>query len=126
MQNITIEKALVNTEALDAALRTALGAAVSGISYTRSVVTVHLADDATPEQVNQASTIVLTHDPAQLTAEQQAELDRRSRLAQARQDWGAAELDLAGYGGQAAPIQQLAQKIVLLEREIGELRKGQG
>jgi len=56
--------------------------------------------------------------------EQQAEVDRETKLNQARQNYGAAELDLTGFSGQPALIQQLAQKIVLLEREIADLREG--
>jgi hypothetical protein len=57
-------------------------------------------------------------------AERQAEENRQTKLSQARQSYGAAELDLTAFSGQPALVQQLAQKIVLLEREIADLRRG--
>jgi hypothetical protein len=70
MQNIQISKSGVNTDALDAALRTALGEQVFGISIGPHGVIVHLADDVTPAQIAQAEQIVIDHDPSILTPEQ--------------------------------------------------------
>lgn len=58
------------------------------------------------------------------TSTQQAEQQREQKLAQARQDYGTSELDVIAYGSQSVLIQKLAQKIVLLEREITDLRRG--
>lgn len=55
---------------------------------------------------------------------QAAEQQRKNKLNQARQDYGGAEIDLAAYGGQSALIQKIVQKILLLEREIADLRGG--
>jgi hypothetical protein len=56
--------------------------------------------------------------------ERQAETDRRTRLAQARQNYRAPEMDLTAYGSQSAIIQRLAQKIAWLEQEVADLRGG--
>lgn len=122
MHNITIEPRNVNPEALDGELRAALGEVYAGLSTGPYGICIHLADEASPAQEQQAKQIVASHDPARLTAGQQAELDRVEKLEQARNDYGVVELDAAAYKSQPALIQQLAQKIVMLEREIADLR----
>jgi hypothetical protein len=122
MKDITIERSAVNIDALDAELRAALGAATSGYSIGGGKVIVHLLDSATPQQEALARQVVATHDAARLTQQQQQEAERQSRLAQSRRDFGAMEIDLAPYGTQPPTIQQLAQKIAWLEREITDLR----
>jgi len=122
MIEVTIPRASVNVEALDEQLRTALGAATSGFSVGRGEVTVHLSETATPTQIEQARAIVVSHDPAALTASQQAALMRRQKLDQARRDYGASEIDLAAYAGKDPLLAALAQKITWLEREIAALR----
>jgi hypothetical protein len=112
MQNIQVEKAAVNTSALDAELRNNLGNIVKGISSSRGQVIVHLDDNATAEQVSQAQQIVLDHDESQLTSEQLArqllEVDRESyRVA---------------FDPASISLQQLAERIVWLEKEIRDLR----
>jgi hypothetical protein len=87
-------------------------------------VIIHLQDNATPQQESQAMQIAQSHDPSKLTPEQQAAITRKSKLDQARRDYGATELDLQPFGGQPALIQQIAQKVVFLEREIAEMRGG--
>lgn len=123
MKDITIERSTVNIDGLDAELRAALGAITTGFSLGGGKVTVHLLDAATPQQEAQARQIVLAHDSARLTPEQQAEALRKTRLDQARRDYGATEIDLAPYATQGPMIQQLAQKIAWLEREIADLRR---
>jgi hypothetical protein len=123
MKDVTIERSTVNIEALDAELRAALGAATTGFTAGGGKIVVHLLDSATPQQENLARQIVLAHDPARLTPQQQQEAERKTKLDQARRDYGAAELDLAPYAGQGPIIQKLAQKILWLEREIADLRR---
>lgn len=120
MQNLTFKRP-VNREALDAELRTAIGEGLIGISTGPSGVVIHVADSVSPQTVQ---TVVNAHDPSRLTPKQQAEIDRKNKLDQARRDYGSAELDLASYGSQNAIIQKLAQKILWLEREIADLRGG--
>jgi hypothetical protein len=121
MQDITIAQKPVNIEALDADLRAALGSTVAGISTGPYGVEVHLSDDATPTQLNQARSIVQAHDATKLSAQQQAEVQREAQLEQARQD-NATSLNVSDYSGQNALIQKLAQKIAWLEQEIADLR----
>lgn len=122
MNDVMVIKNPINAEALDAALRAALGNATTGVSTGNGQAVVHLTDSTTPAQEEQARQIVLAHDPALLTPRQQAEATRQQQLAQARATYGTSELDLAAYSGQSALIQQLAGKIAWLEREIANLR----
>ena len=121
MIDIIIARASVNVEALDEQLRAALGAVTSGFSLASGSVILHLADKATPAQIDQARAIVTGHDPAALTPSQQAALSRRQKLDQARRDYGAAEIDLTIFAANPL-LQSLAQKIAWLEREIAALR----
>jgi len=123
MKDIIIERSAVNIDALDAELRAALGPATSGFTLGGGKVIVHLVDTAAPQQENQARQIILNHDPARLTPEQQADILRRAKLDQARKDYGAAEIDLSLYSSQGPVIQLLATKIAWLEREIADLRR---
>ncbi|MEO8609959.1 MAG: hypothetical protein ABI690_18845 [Chloroflexota bacterium] len=122
MIEVTVNRAAVNIEALDEQLRTAFGSATSGFSIGAGQVTVYLADNATPTQVDQARAIVISHDPSALTVAQQAALISRQKLDQARRDYDAAEIDLTPYAGKDPLLVALAQKIVWLEREIVSLR----
>jgi hypothetical protein len=103
MKSVIVERGAVNVEALDAALRAALGAATTGYSISGGNVIVHLLDSATAQQENQA---------------------RIQKLNQARTNYGVNPLDVATYTAQPALIQQLAQKISWLEQEIAALQGG--
>jgi hypothetical protein len=120
MNDIVVQKASINPEALDADLRTALGAAVSGISYNGGKVVVHMDDSATPTQVQQAQQIVGSHDANRLTAAQQAAVTRQEALAQLRETADAITLKPADFSGAQ---QGLAQKVMWLEQEVRELRQ---
>ena len=122
MREIMIERSTVNIEALDATLRTALGQAISGVSSRAGQVIVHLSATVSQAQIDQARSIVIAHDPAQLTAEQQAEIDRRQALETARAA-NTTPLNTADYNSETAAIQQLAQKIAWLEQEIDNLQQ---
>ncbi|MBL8156142.1 MAG: hypothetical protein JNM70_18325 [Anaerolineae bacterium] len=87
-------------------------------------VTLCLADSVKPAQVNQARRLVETHDPAQLTPDQQAAADRAIKLQQSRGEAGADELRLADFDGKDVLLIQLARKILWLEREVRALRSG--
>jgi hypothetical protein len=123
MKDITIERGIVNIDALDADLRAALGDITSGFSVSGGRVIVHLLDAATRQQEDQARQIVLNHDPTRLTQQQQQQAERQAKLDQARKDYGTAEIDLTVYASQGPIIQQLAQKIAWLEREVTDLRR---
>jgi hypothetical protein len=123
MKDISIERSIVNIDALDSELRAALGELTTGFSTGGGRVIVHLLDAATSQQEGLARQIVLAHDPARLTPPQQLEAERQAKLDQARKEYGAAEIDLAVYDSQGPIIQQLAQKIAWLEREIADLRR---
>jgi hypothetical protein len=120
MQTIAIAQNSVNSEALDSALRAALGAQAIGISTGPYGVAVHLSDQASQADIDQVQAIVAAHDPAVLTAEQQARIDQQAALDSARAA-NAVPLNLADYSGEAANMQQLAQKIAWLEQEIAAL-----
>jgi hypothetical protein len=119
MNDIVVQKASINIEALDADLRAALGAAVSGISYGGGQVTVHMDDNATPTQVQQAQQIVGSH-ANRLTAAQQAAVTRQEALAQLRQTADGITLATADFAGKQ---RDLAQKVMWLEQEVRELRQ---
>ena len=125
MKDITIERNAVNLAALDADLRAALGAAVSGASYAQSVVTVHFTDKIdsgdVDKQVDTARRIVLNHDPAVLTPQQQKEQAQAAKLAAARQS-NTADLDAAKFAD--PQLNEVARKVAWLEQEIIALRAG--
>lgn len=123
MIDIVIDRSVINPEALDAELRAALGDKASGISARRGQVVVHLTDEASNADQDQARSIVLNHDPAVLTPHQAAEQARRTQLTQARQ-LNALPLDVAAYDGESALIQALAERIARLELEIAQLGGG--
>lgn len=123
MNEVIVKKASINPEALDSALRLALGSAVSGFSYNNGQVTVHLADDATAQQITQVQQIVANHDPAVLTAAQQTEVNRQLTLEQARQAAGALQINPTDFAGKQ---QDLARKVILLEQELRDLRQRLG
>lgn len=122
---ITTNKSL-NMEALDAALRTALGTKVSGFSVGGGQVIVHMDDSATPAQIQQAQQIVADHNASGLTPTQQAEQERQQALEQMRQTAGNLELQTSDYNGQPQAIQNLAQKVMWLEQELRELQRRLG
>lgn len=123
MKNLTLELNAANILSLDYDLRAALGSRFYGLTYDGSHVTLVLDDTVTPDQVRQAQTVVLTHDPARLTPDQQAAVLNAAKLDQARKDYAAAELDLTPYQGKDPTLEKLAQKVLWLEREINALRK---
>ncbi len=125
MKTVLIDvPAEVNVAALDAALRAALGADIFGLVADGQRVTLCLADSVKPAQVNQARRLVETHDPAQLTPEQQAAADRAIKLQQSRGEAGVDELRLADFDGKDVLLIQLARKVLWLEREVRALRSG--
>jgi hypothetical protein len=121
MRDITLERAPVNAAALDAALRAALGEVVIGISASRDQVTVHLTDDATTQQLQQARAILVAHDPVQLTPEQAAAQARQMQLVTARAN-NAEPLDTANFQASEPDVQALVARLMWLELELRELR----
>jgi hypothetical protein len=121
MQEITINRTSINVQALDDALRTALGATTIGVSTRPGQVTVHLLDTATPQQLDQVRAILQAHDPAQLTAVQQRRLDRAALIDQLRGQ-NPIPLNPADFNAETDAIRRLARKIAWLEQEIKELR----
>ena len=105
----------VNLEALDASLRQALGAAVAGISLRRAQVIVHLAADASPQQVASARSLVQRHDPQQLSEKQQEQKQREQQIKAAHADALAAR--------QAATGADINEQVALLTRRIDWLEK---
>lgn len=76
MIDLRFPRTTINSDALDAELKGALGRKCFGFSIGDSGVTVHLADDSSLIEQEQVNVIVLGHDPAILTARQQADCDR--------------------------------------------------
>lgn len=119
MKNITIERAFSTPEtadALDKALREALGERVSGISARtggKSII-VHLNDSATAEDDNTARQIVLTHDFNKRTPEQVAQAERKQarEAARAKVDGGKATKDEI--------IDYLLLQVAYLNEQLGE------
>ena len=121
MLNIVVElTGPVNLEALDAALRSALGGAVVGVSAADDSVLIHLRADASPDTAAQARSAAARHDPAALSPRQQAERDRSDRLDAARRDAGDSPLDPDAFADPR--LRALAQRVVWLALEIEALR----
>ncbi len=120
MNDVVMQKASINPEALDSDLRAALGGAVNGVSYSTGQVTIHLDDAATPSQLQQAQQVVLNHDPALLTAAQQEAVARQEALAQLEEAAAAVTLKLADFPGAQ---QGLAQKVLWLEQAVRDLQQ---
>ncbi|MGQ9889714.1 MAG: hypothetical protein ACUVSX_14675 [Aggregatilineales bacterium] len=120
MLNLVVEPSgPVNLEALDAALRAALGSVVLGVSAADDSVHIHLRADASPDAAAQARSLAVRHDPAALSPRQQAERDRRDLLAAARRAAG----DPLEPDAFADPrLRALAQRVVWLALEIEALR----
>jgi hypothetical protein len=127
MKTVTIESIPdVNIPALDKALRDALGNSVFGLGYSNQVVQVYVDDEASAAQLQQAKSLVQSHDPKKLTPDQQAEVDRKAKLDQARKEVGGTLLDTSAYSSQSALIQQLAKKVAWLELELTQFKGGTG
>jgi hypothetical protein len=114
---------LVNIEALDQAIRAACPN-FTGLSTGKRGVALHFSPNVTSAERETARQIAENHDPEQLTPRQQAEMQRRQQLDQARTNYGVNPLDLTAYNSQGVLIQQLAQKISWLEQEIADQRIG--
>jgi hypothetical protein len=94
MPDIIIDRPLPSSEAaeaLDLALRAALGDKCTGVSARvggkdalKHTITVHLSDKATAEDDNTARQIVLAHDFSTRTPEQTARAERKQVLSAAR------------------------------------------
>lgn len=124
MKTLSLTLAAANVPALDADLRAALGADFYGLTYDGQQATLILDERVTAAQLKQARTLVDTHDPARLTPRQQAAVLDAAKLDQARKAYGAAEIDLEGFKGKDTLLEQLAQKVLWLERELNALRSG--
>ncbi len=112
----------INTEALDATLRAALGAAFLGLTVGGGKLVLHLTDDAPVSAVEQARGLVMAHDPAQLSPRQQAEKQRQARLQQAREQYRGELLDPLVFEQTNPQLGLLARKIAWLEQELNDLR----
>lgn len=84
MHDFVIEREHINAEALDHNLRDTFGSAIYGLSFSKGKVAVHFVDSPTPEQKEQAETLVQSHDANALSPTQQAAQDRESGAAQAK------------------------------------------
>jgi hypothetical protein len=123
MKTLQLELAAANVTALDYNLRIALTTHFYGLTYDGKQVMLVMDDAVTGNEVRQAQTIVATHNPSQLTPDQQAEILQATQLDQARKDYATTELDLSAYQGKDVLLQQLAGKIIWLEREVNALRQ---
>lgn len=114
----------INKVALSDTLQAALGDNFIGYSTRRGEVVIHLTDQTTNEQVAQVRQILQTHDPTQLTPDQQDNRARQERLQQVRRQ-NQALLDLLQFEDQPRVIKLLARKIYWLEQEVRLLRRDQ-
>ena len=80
----------LNQDGLNAQLGAAFGALYSGFAVRETreaiLVTVNLADSASQADIDQLSSLMASHDPQQLTPEQQARKAQADKLAAARRD----------------------------------------
>ncbi len=114
----------VNLEALDASLRQALGATVAGISLRRAQVIVHLAADASPQQVASARSLVQRHDPQLLSQKQQEQKQREQQIKAAHEDALAARQTATGDADVSEQIALLTRRIDWLEKMLEALTAG--
>jgi len=126
MKTLTIERTNINGSALDTSLRSAFPKKFDGFTHNGEIVTLLFQDTVTDQELQQAESLVESHAPSKLTPDQQAEVDRKAKLDQARKDVGAVGLDTKAFNSQPVLIQQLAQKIAWLELEITQLKGGTG
>ncbi len=121
MQEIKVVRNTVNFEALDAELRGALGEKCIGVSVGPQGTIVHLSDEASLQDLALAEQMLTNHDQQVLTADQQAKLDQAAALETARAA-NTSLIDMAEFSAESSLIQQLAEKVALLELEIAALR----
>lgn len=117
---ITLKREAVNLEALQEELSAIAGQTVP-VRYAAGEVSISLPDTLRENQVNQARRAILQHDPDQLTARQQAALDRQLQREQARRELKGVELDLKAFDEKDEALRLLARKIAWLERELALL-----
>jgi hypothetical protein len=117
---LTLKREAVNLEALQAELSAIVGQIVP-VRYAAGEVSISLPDTLRENQVSQARRAILQHDPDQLTARQQAALDRQLQREQARRELKGVELDLKAFEEKDEALRLLARKIVWLERELALL-----
>lgn len=117
---LTLKREAVNLEALQAELSAIAGQAVP-VRYAAGEVSISLPDTLRESQVSQVRRAILQHDPDQLTARQQAALDRQLQREQARRELKGVELDLKAFEEKDEALRLLARKIAWLEREIEDL-----
>jgi hypothetical protein len=116
----TLKREAVNLEALQEELSAIAGQSVL-VRYAAGEVSISLPDTLRESQVSQVRRAILQHDPDQLTARQQAALDRQLQREQARRELKGAELDLKAFEEKDEALRLLARKIAWLEREIALL-----
>ncbi|MCZ7541701.1 MAG: hypothetical protein M5U29_17660 [Anaerolineae bacterium] len=87
MIDLAFERETVNLALLHQELAAALGAKLVGLSANGRSVRVHLLDSTTPDERKLVGQVVAGHDAGKLTADQQAERERRSTLDALRKPW---------------------------------------
>lgn len=122
MQQIEVERRQINSQALTAELRAVLGEQMLGLSTRPDAIVVYLADG--PIDETEIRRIVTNHDPAQLTARQQAQQQRRADLVAARAEQNEV-LNVSEFESLSPAMRQLARKLRWLELEVRSLRGGE-
>jgi hypothetical protein len=128
MREIQVKREIVNVEALNEALKDALGDVILGISAGPDGVIAYLADDATAEQSALAQKLIEQHDPTVLTPEQHVKLEQIQQLEQVRALGETNPLPVDGEGYKTVAgltdeaLLRMAQKVAWLEREIAATR----
>lgn len=117
---LSLKREAVNLEALQEELSAIAGQLVP-VRYAAGEVSISLPDTLRENQVNQARRAILQHDPDQLTARQQAALDRQLQREHARRELKGVELDLKAFDEKDEALRLLARKIAWLERELALL-----
>lgn len=117
---LSLKREAVNLEALQEELSAIAGQTVP-VRYAAGEVSISLPDTLRENRVNQARRAILQHDPDQLTARQQAALDRQLQREQARRELKGVELDLKTFEEKDEALRLLARKIAWLERELALL-----
>lgn len=121
MLNVSINVNNVNLEILTAQARALLSDLVLGASFEGGKAILHLSDNATDADITAATNVILSHDPAERTPEQEQQQESAARLLAMRLA-NATPLDLAEYTTATPELRRLAEKIAWMELEIAARR----
>lgn len=122
LRHLEVQRESVNLEQLTDEIQGVIAPDdLVGLSARPGRVVIHLRESVKPEQIAQVRTLAAAHDSTQLSARQQAAIQRQVRLRLMRQTHTSPS-DPAIYATETPLIRQMAQRLAWLEEEIRDLR----